>query len=230
MLTPKKRIPNSCKLNMDAITLHSSFDPKSVKFSALSKTSKGGKIVYLNFPDSRKIVLQTPVMSAPFGVSSFEDSSDGKRSYSLDASFKGYDTNPKLASFLTKCREFDDMLIDVATENSRSWFGKDMTKEMLSVLFRKSIRDPNDVKYAPTLRQKITPSTEYYDEHQNKVDMDYITKGTSFKAIVEISSVFFVGTTFGVTWRISQLAVTSRPDRLSGCAFQGDDDEDGGDA
>ena len=212
---------------MDAITLHSSFEPSSVKFGSIAKTSKGGKIVYLNFPNNQKIVIQTPVMSSPFGVSTYDDASDGKRSYSLDASFKGIDTNPKLDSFLTKCRGFDELLIDTATENSKAWFGKDMSKDMVSVLFRKSIRDANDaVKYAPTLRLKITPSTEYYDEHQNKVDMEYITKGTSFRAIVEISSVYFINKSFGVTWRISQLAVTSRPDRLSGFAFKGDEEED----
>lgn len=215
---------------MDAITLHSSFEPSSVKFAPISKTSKGGKIVYLNFPNNQKIILQTPVMSSPFGISTYDDASDGKRSYSLDASFKGHDTNAKLDSFLTKCRGFDDILIDEATKNSKLWFGKEMSKDMVSVLFRKSIRDPTDPKYAPTLRLKITPSTEYYDEHQSKVDMDYITKGTSFRAIVEISSVYFVNKSFGITWRISQLAVTSRPDRLSGFAFQGDDEEDAGDA
>jgi hypothetical protein len=211
------------------ITLHSSFEPSSVKFSPIAKTSKGGKVVYLNFPNSQRIVLQTPVMSSPFGISTYDDASDGKRSYSLDASFKGHDTNKKLDSFLTKCRVFDDMLLDTAVENSRAWFSKDMSKDMVSVLFRKSIRDANDPKYAPTLRLKITPTTEYYDEHQNKVNMDYITKGTSFRAIVELSSVFFVNKNFGCTWRIVQLAVTSRPDRLNGFAFQGED-EDGDDA
>lgn len=211
---------------MDPITLHTAFEPSSVKFSPLAKTSKGNKTVYLNFPNNQKIILQTPAMSSPFGISTYDDASDGKRSYSLDASFRGYDTNAKLASFLTKCRGFDENLIDMATENSKAWFGKDMNRDMISVLFRKSIRDANDPKYAPTLRLKITPSTEYYDEHQNKVDMDYIVKGTSFRAIVELSSVFFVNKQFGVTWRIVQLAVTSRPDRISGFAFQGEDDDD----
>jgi hypothetical protein len=215
---------------MDAITLHTAFEPSSVKFSPIAKTSKGGKIVYLNFPNTQRIVLQTPVMSSPFGVSTYDDASDGKRSHSLDASFKGYEANTKLDSFLTKCRGFDELLIDTATENSKAWFGKDMSKDMISVLFRKSIRDANDPKYAPTLRLKISPNTEYYDEHQNKVDMDYIVKGTSFRAIVELTSVFFVNKQFGVTWRIVQLAVTSRPDRLSGFSFQGDDDEDTTDA
>jgi hypothetical protein len=208
------------------ITLHSSFDPNSVKFSPISKTSKGGKIVYLNFPNAQKITLQTPIMSSPFGVSTYDDASDGKRSYSLDASFKGYDTNAKLESFLHKCRGFDERLVETAAENSRAWFGNEMSADMTSVLFRRSIRDANDPKYAPTLRLKITPSTEYYDENHNRVGMEYITKGTSFRAIVELSSVFFVNKQFGVTWRIVQLAVTSRPDRLTGFAFQGDDETD----
>lgn len=210
-----------------AITLHSAFDPLSVKFSQITKTSKGGKIVYLNLSNAQKITLQTPIMSSPFGISTYDDASDGKRTYSLDASFKGYETNPKLDGFLKKCRAFDDTLIETAAANSRAWFGNEMSKEMTSVLFRRSIREGSDPKYAPTLRLKITPNTEYYDENQNRVGMEYITKGTSFRAIVELSSVFFVNKQFGVTWRIVQLAVTSRPDRLTGFAFQGEDDDDG---
>lgn len=211
---------------MDNVMLHSSFEPANVKFAPLSKTSKGGKIVYFNLPNTHRITIQTPVMSAPFGVSTYDDASDGRRSYSLDASFKGCDTNPKLASFLKKCRAFDERLIDVATENSKTWFGNVMSRDMTSVLFRKSVREATDpTKYAPTLRLKITPNTEYYDEQQNRVGMEYITKGTTFRAIVELSSVFFVNKQFGVTWRIVQLAVTSRPDKLTGFAFQ-DEDED----
>lgn len=227
---PPDRTSFNCILfDMDSqIVLHTAFDPSSVKFSQISKTSKGGKIVYMNFPNNQRITLQIPTMSAPFGISSYDDESNGRRSYSIDASFRGMESNAKLSSFLTKCRAFDDRLLDVATENSKAWFGMDMSKETIAVLFRKSIREAADpTKYAPTLRLKITPNTEFYDEHQNKVGMDYIVKGTSFRAIVELSSVFFVNKQFGVTWRIVQLAVTTRPDRLTGFSFMNDGEEDG---
>lgn len=209
---------------MDAITLHSSFEPSTIKFSQVSKTNKGGKIIYLSFPNNERIKIQTPVMSAPFGISTYDDANNGQ-SHVLDASFKGYDTNPKLEGFLGKCREFDDVLLATATENSKAWLGKAMTKEVTAEFLRRSVREANDPsKYAPTLRMKITPSTEFYNERQETTTMDYVTKGTSFRAILELASVWFVNKNYGVTWRVAQLAVVSRPDRLTGFAFRGEDD------
>jgi hypothetical protein len=210
----------------DQITLHSKFAPETVVFSELGKTSKGGKIVFLSFPANKRIKIQTPVLSAPFGVSSFADAASGVSSYSLDASFRNYETDAKIGSFLTKVKEFDDLILDTATTNSKSWLGKVMNKELTAEFFRTSVRYPTDPKYAPTLRLKLSPGTEYYDESGGATNMEYVTKGCTFKAIVEISSIYFVGKNFGVSWRISQVAVVSRPDRLAGFAFQREDDDD----
>ena len=207
---------------MAEITLHSAFNPSLISFAPVSKTSKGGKIIYLSCNNNR-LKLQTPVMASPFGVSRFDDANNGA-SFSLDASFRGMETDTKLATFLGKCREFDDFMMDSATANSKAWFGKEMSRELVVELYRKLVRDPADPKYSPTIRLKLTPNTEYYDEHQNRVDMSYITKGTTFRSIVEISSVWFVGKNFGVSFRIMQLAVVSRPDGISGFAFKAEDD------
>lgn len=212
---------------MDAITLHSNFDAASLVFSPVAKTSKGSKIVYISGPNNARLKIQTPVLSAPFGISSFDDVSSGGKSYSLDASFKGYDSNAKIGGFLEKCRGFDERLLQEGTANSKSWLGKAMGPELVAEFMRRCIREANDpAKYAPTMRLKITPTTEFFDEHHNPCAMDYVTKGTSFRAIIEVSSVYFVNKNFGVSFRIAQLAVVNRPDRLNGFAFQGEDDEE----
>lgn len=216
---------------MAEVMLHSSFNPAEIKFAPISKTSKGGKIVYLALPADKRIKVQTPVLSAPFGVSSFEDAAAVTQSYSIDASFRGFETDPKIAGFLTKCRAFDEHLLQAAADKSKEWLGKAMTKELAAEFFRKTVREANDPsKYAPTMKLKIAmkdgrPSSEFYDEHQEPVGMDYIVKGTTFRAIIELSSIWFINKTFGATWRLAQLAVVSRPDRLAGFAFQPEDDE-----
>jgi len=207
----------------DLVTLHSAFNPSLITFAPVSKTSKGSKIVYLNYNASR-LTLQTPVMSAPFGVSRFEDATNGS-SFSLDASFRGLESNDKLAGFLAKCREFDDVILTTATRESKAWFGKEMSRELVGEFYRTLVREPSDPRYAPTMRLKLTPNTEVYDENHNVVDQAYITKGCTFRAIVEPNSVFFVGKNFGVSFRIAQLAIVSRPDGLSGFAFKMDEEE-----
>lgn len=206
---------------MDSITLHSAFEPSAIQFGPLSKTSKGGKIVYLNFPHKQRIRVQTPIMSAPFGISTFDDPSGGQQSFSLDASFRGTEKT----GFLEKCRALDTLVLETAASRSKEWFGKAQSVDVVGELMRKIVRDPNDPKYAPTMRLKITPTTDFYNETEEQVDMAYIVKGTSFRAIVELSSVWFVGKSFGVTWRVVQLAVVSRPEQLTSYAFQVDEED-----
>lgn len=215
---------------MEGIILHTNFDPKAIQFGPMSKTSKGGKIVYLSLPNNQRIKIQTPIMYAPFGISTFDDPSGGQQSFSLDASFRNYDSDARIAGFLQKCHQLDEVVLETATSRSKEWFGSQKSKEMVAEFVRKTVREPSDPKYAPTMRLKINTSngsvgSEFYDEHQERVDKNYLTKGCSFRAIIEMSSVWFVGKSFGVTWRVAQLAVVSRPDGLTGYAFHQEDGE-----
>lgn len=207
------------------ITMFNEFEPTAIQFSPLAKTSKGGKIVYLSCPPNDRIKIQTPVMSAPFGVSSFDDNGAGIPSYSLDASFKGHDTDERIKTFLTKCRQLDEFVLETAVQRSREWFGKQMSRDVVSEFLRKQVREASDpTKYAPTTRFKITPASEFFDEHRQEVDMKYLCKGMTFRCIVELASVWFINKNFGLTWRLVQLGVVSRPDSaLTGYAFQADD-------
>lgn len=196
---------------------HSKLDVSSVQFAkTVAKTNKGSKIAYVNFDDGSRVRFQTPVLTAPFGISSFDEQSGGK-SYTLDGSFRGFENNKAIADFLAKMRSLDDRLLEVAAANSRDWFGKASSKEVLGELVRKLVREPNDPKYAPTIRFKIStgqtgaPATLFFDENKNPVDMNYLVKGSSFRALVEVSSIWFVQRSFGITLRLLQVAVTSRP-------------------
>lgn len=219
-------------MSRDQVILHSSFDPTTLKFSPLAKTSKGGKIVYISLAGDARVKVQTPILSAPFGISTFDEASTGTQSFSLDASFRGYENDTKIKGFMDKCRQIDSVLLDVASERSKEWFGgKAMSADVVRELMRKQVRDANDpTKYAPTMRLKILPATEFYDTDQEAVDMSYITKGTTFKAIIELSAVWFINRQFGCTWRIAQMQILSRPDKLTGFAFQAEDGDADGEA
>lgn len=211
-----------------AIILHSEFAPKDdVKFSPVQKTAKGSKVVYVNGRHGGKVRLQTPVMSAPFGVSKFDDTSTGNSSYSLDLSFRDMDAEPKIMAFHDTCRQFDEHILDTAVTNSKEWLGKDMSRDIVKEFYRSLVRDPSNDKYKPTIRLKISPYSEFYDENHNRVDHDYVTKGSMVRCIVEVST-WFVNKSFGVSLRILQGQVVSRPVGISGFAFA-DDGTEGGD-
>ena len=46
------------------------------------------------------------------------------------------------------------------------------------------------------------------------------------RCIVELDRIWFVNKNFGVTWRVSQAAVATRPQRMDDFAFQADGDDD----
>ncbi len=208
----------------NSIILHSNFAPREqMKFSPMVKTAKGQKIVYINTPTKQKVRVQTPQMRAIFGLSRYDDSNTGSCSFSLDLSFNGRNENPKLDNFLTKLREVDEYLLDIAHERSVEYFGKEMSREILSEFHRPCVRDPSDPKYESTVRLKLTPYSEIFDETHQKVDMDQIAKGSVVRAIVE-PSFWLVNKSFGISLRVLQLEIISRPSGVSGFAFEDDDD------
>ena len=87
----------------------------------------GGKVVYLGINGSAKtrIAIETPAMVMPFGVTPYQEATGGDiQSYSVDVSFRTADVDPKVAEFQKRIEAFDELLVNVATENSLEWFGK----------------------------------------------------------------------------------------------------------
>lgn len=210
-----------------AIILHSDLIPSEhMHFSPMQKTPKGQKVVYINNPKSKaRVRVQTPVMRAPFGLSRFDDANTGNASYSLDLSFNGRDQNEKLAKFAETCKALDEYVLNIAEERSEEWFGKKMSREILREFHRPVVREASDPsKYEPTIRLKVTPYSEVYDESRSRVEMDALSKGCTARAIIE-PSFWMIGKSFGVSLRIIQVAIVTRPSDIAGFAFAEDGDE-----
>lgn len=208
---------------MSSPVIYSAFEPANVSFGKADVMRNGGKIVNLSYPGSRRIQLQTPTVSLPFGVNEpFKGGNGGDvQSYSVDLSFRGYDENAAMGKFLEKMRAIDALVLKKAHESSVEWFGKQTSAEVIQELYRPLVRDAKDPQYAPTMKVKIpvvggVPSASFFDEDRNPVQMDYLSKGTTAKFIIEVSSVWFVNKNFGVTWRLVQALVVSRPSTTTG--------------
>ena len=203
------------------------FDINNLKFQEPTKNKLGGKVVYMNYKDSR-LNLQTPWMKLPFGLSVYEDQSKGiSKKYSVDLSFQNMDNDPKIKEFYDKCQEFDNHLLDVAVQNSKEWFGKKMKKEVLEELMRPLTKQPKDDKYSPTFKIKINniDRVDCYDIDKNRMSIMDLAKGSKGKVIMECSSVWFVGNNFGVSFSLVQLMVDP-PEQIAGFAFKDDSDDE----
>lgn len=216
------------------VMMHTQFSPAALQFSGLEKNRKGGKVVFLGLPDPatgerQRVTIQTPTLALPFGVSPYQEATTGEiQSYSLDVSFRGHDADPVMGDFIARMRDLDDVLIRTAVENSKEWFGKKMSAEIVAEFFRRLVKEPSNPKYAPVMKVKVPlangePAALFFDEHRRPCGIDYLVKGSTVKLLMEVDRVWFVNKNFGVTWRLLQAAVVSRPVRLDGYSFMDDE-------
>lgn len=220
---------------MSNIILFKNFDVSKISYDALSKNARGGNRSYLKYNGVPKLILQTPVVYAPFGLSKFEE--EGKNKYSIDISFRGMDEDPKIKLYHDKMAAFDNELIAEGVKNSKDWFGKKLTQDTIENFYKSIVKPSKEpTKYAPTQKFKIennrdgSPAVEVYNAKKERMDIQDIPKGAQLSAIIEARQVWFMNkNSYGVSWRLVQLML-QKSDKLSGYSFLEDSDNDDSEA
>lgn len=219
------------------VILYKNFDASKLVCGEQTKNKSGGNQVSLLYEGSRRIILQTPKMAVPFGVSEYvPENNAGPVKYSLDASFKGVPEDARLNIFLDVAHAIDARMVDLAVEHSKAWFGKQMSREIVEELYRPLVKPSKQPeKYAPTIKFKIRPArdggvgmnVQAYDKNRQAFDMSDFQAGSTVKCIVDFAPIWFVNKQFGVTLNIVQLEVVSLPaGKLQGFAFHNESDDE----
>ena len=211
----------------------SDFSPAAVQFSKLRKNKNGGKAVYLNAGDNKKLYIQFPFMRSPYGLSAFTDESTGRTSYSLDLSFDP--DNEEAMALHNKLKELDDIIVNTVAANSKEWLGKEFNVEVLKQALYKPMVRPGKEQYPATIKLKILTKPdgsfvpEAYSMQKQPVSLDTIEKGQKVCAIVDLNQIWFIDNKFGVTIRLQQTLIEQSA-KLPSFAFQGldlpDEEED----
>jgi hypothetical protein len=207
-----------------AIQRSSEFSASSVGFSKLRKNKNGGKTVYLNGGDNKKIYLQLPFMRSPFGLSAFTDEGTGRTSYSLDLSFDP--DNAEAVELHDKLKELDEIIVNTVAANSKEWLGKEFNVAVLREALYKPMVRPGKEQYPSTMKLKIATKPdgsfvpEAYSMQKTPVELDTIEKSQKVMAIVDLSSIWFIDNKFGVTMRLQQ-CLLEQSTKLPSFAFQG---------
>lgn len=215
---------------MAQIIMYKSFDATKMSCNGIVKNRAGGNQCSLSYDDKRgSIIIQTPVMAAPFGLSEYTpDNGVGEPKYSLDVSFKGYENEPKIAKFMKVVRDIDNHMISMGVQHSTEWFGKTMSREVVEELYRPLIKESKQPeKYAPTLKCKIRniTKTDAFTKEREPFDIAQLQPGSMVKMILEFAPVWFVNKQFGVTLNILQTEMNEAPvGQLTGFSFVEDDD------
>lgn len=202
----------------------SEFNPSSVGFSKLRKNKNGGKAVYLNGDNNRKLYIQLPFMRSPYGLSAYTDEASGRTSYSLDLSFDS--DNADAMALHDKLKQLDDIIVETVAKNSKEWLGKEFNVAVLREALYKPLVRPGKDQYPATLKLKILTKPdgsfvpEAYNTKRDNVSLDTIEKGQKVLTIVDLNQIWFIDNKFGVTVRLQQ-ALIEPSAKLPSFAFQG---------
>src|SRR6056300_1609861 len=200
------------------------FSPASVQFSKLRKNKNGGKAVYLNAGDNKKLYVQLPFLRSPYGLSAYTDEATGRTSYSLDLSFDP--DNEEAMALHNKLKELDDIIVNTVAANSKEWLGKDFNVAVLKEALYKPIIRPGKEQYPSTMKLKILTKSdgsfvpEAYNMQRERVSLDTIEKGQKVLAIIDLNQIWFIDNKFGVTIRLQQVLL-EQSEKLPSFAFQG---------
>jgi len=224
------KIRHKRNITMSSPVLPSNIDFSNLKYSQVKILSSGAKTVYVNY-GTGKLRIQTPVMYIPYGINEggFEDKNAKletkkiekmDKKYDITLSYKGYEENEKINSFLTKMKELEQKIIDDAYQYREPWFkDEDMDRKIVEKFFSPIIKVDKDKntgkvvgKYPPTIRFKLPYDNENdkfnfqsYNMNKEPIDLSEILtklKGGKAQLIVEVNAIWFSGSKFGITFKV----------------------------
>ena len=219
-----------------------------IKYAKVKVNNSGGKSVsILNAATNAALNIQTPLMLT-WGVNENTDKKTGEvQSYTMALQFPGdeYKT-PQVGKFFAAIQAFEAKVKRDAITNSKEWFGKAMSGEVINAIFnpmRSYSKNPQtgepDHSKNPTLRIKLPfydgewKGIEIYDaDHtalfpasDGKTPKDIIVKGSDVALIITCGGLWFAGGSFGVTWRLVQAVLKPKPSLRGKCHIVLDEDE-----
>ncbi len=235
---------------MSSIVFANTFDAKNISISTPKVLDSGAKQAYVNY-NGGKLVIQSPSnITLPYGVSASDKSKFGGTGidYAIDISLKDGDVEGSaMYDYTQMLKAFDERILEEAYTNRMAWFRANHSRETIAAFYKPSIKISLDAKgapkpYPPTHKVKLQKNKEgafvakFFDSRGKQIKADspieeIIPKRSQVTILVECGTVWFAaGSTFGVTWKVSQVLVQKAPERgISGFGFQGIPLDEGGD-
>ena len=224
---------------------------KNLKSNLISISDKpivmdsGAKLVWVGYDHSgspKNLVLQTPQMSLPFGMNSYEEGEYPK--YSTELSFGDLERDKNLKAFYDNMGEFDEHLIDAGVKNSMAWFKKKKaSKEVIDAMYNRCVKVPMDketgeelTQYPKRLRVKLPFKDgkfecKVFDTSGNEITdkpmADVLARGAKVKAIIQCVGMWVSASNYMCQWKLLRAEVDVPEGKGSYDFLPDTDDEDG---
>ena len=127
------------------------FNIEKVKCGAIRINDNQGKSVWISYENS-KLVMQSPEMLAPFGISKWDKEKGGQKS-ELTLSFQGKEGRKSLQQFYDNLKAIDEKMITEALVNAGAWLKQpNATEPVLRALYTSTLRQAKDKNGDPTTK------------------------------------------------------------------------------
>ena len=217
--------------------LPSQFDVSKLAFGEIKSLQSGAKSVNMNYAGG-PLILQLSNVDLPYGLNA--DDKFGPRKYSVNLSLNGYDSKPKMKEIFDMLEAIDDRVTGECVE--KNWLKKPgMTQQILKQmkLYKSTVKFSEDSNtgarkpYPPTVKVALRQrngqfETSFFGTDKKEIKdvpiEDLIVKRMSVSALIECTGVWVSSVGCGLSWKLTQMKVVSRPDSLRGYGFQDDED------
>lgn len=234
---------------MPSVVTSSNFKIEDIKFGKHKPNVNGGYNIEISIGESMgETLIQTPKMRAPFGISTDKTNPFKK---SLDVSFQGIEISTGIKSFRELIDNVDKMVINYAVDNCKTFFKKELSREIISDYYYSGMKISKKEQYSDTFRFKLlflkpdpeknrpdgkyltsfwSPGTKGNEGQEQQ--FSYLDKGDYVVGLIKPQMLWVANRSFGVTWVCTQLRVHKQV-KASGYAFkkvESESDEDADDS
>ena len=110
----------------------------------------------------------------------------------------------------SKCNAIDDMVLDVAKQNSVDWFKKELSDKTLCGMLIKSVNDDGTFSASKAVIDGEV-KTRIFNMEREPVDISELMIDSTCDVILEYTGVAFAKKNFQVDWRVAQIRVHPPP-------------------
>jgi hypothetical protein len=222
---------------MPSVITSSNYPVDTLSFGKHKPNTNGGYNIEISVGDSNnETLLQSPKMRAPFGISTDKTNPFKK---SLDVSFQGIETSSSIKSFRDLIEQIDTLAIDYAMKNCKTFFKKELSREIVTDYYYSGIKVSKKEQYSDTFKFKLLflkPNPEknfpngkylttFWAPNGSEQPETYLDKGDSVTALIKPQMFWVANRSFGISWVCTQLRVHKYV-KASGYAFKKVQDEE----
>ena len=204
--------------------------PSGIRYMQPRKNDRGGSAITVISVQSNRILQIAFPMLMTWGISDYTDEkgeSDGKYTMSLQFP-RDTESTPETEEALSKLKEFEQKLLADGVVNSKAWFGKQKTAEVVEdnyFSFLKYTKNKETGEYdtskPPILRPKVpnydgkwkveifdTTGTQIFPcEEEDATPIDFVPKRSNVMCVIQCGGIWCAGGKWGLTWKLQQSVV-----------------------